>query len=44
MINQQGLYNGIFPMKISKPIQSQIMMDKFDSNYAVEMKELIFPG
>ena len=29
-------------MTLSKPIQSQIMMDTFDSQYAMEMTELFF--
>ena len=31
-------------MALSKPIKYQIVMDTFDSNYAVEMNELIFHG
>ena len=31
-------------MTLSKPIQSQIIMDTFDSHYAVEMREIFFPG
>ena len=31
-------------MTLSKPIQYQIIMDKFDTCYTVNTRELIFPG
>ena len=31
-------------MTLSRPIQYQIMVDTIDSQYAVEIKKLIFPG
>ena len=43
MINWYGLFKGIVNTKLSKPIQSRLMMDIFDSNHAVEMRELVFP-
>ena len=44
MVNLKGLYQGSVTMPLSKPIQYQMIMDTFDSNYAVWIKKLIFPG
>ena len=37
-IKRSSLYKGSVPMTLSKTIQYQIMMDKFEYHYAMRMK------
>ena len=43
MINAEMLPKDSVPRVSLKSIQYQIMMDIFDTNYGVKIKELIFP-